>query len=139
MQTFLPNEDFRLSASTLDVKRLGKQRCEVLQLLNALSGQSKGWVNHPACKMWKGHERMLILYGINICEEWISRGYKDTCLDKILAYAKVWPVDTGRPSWLGNDEFHRSHRSNLLRKSYQHYSHFGWTEPTDLPYVWPVS
>jgi hypothetical protein len=138
VQTFLPYPSFQESAQCLDYKRLGKQRVEILQLLNALSGESKGWVNHPACKMWRGNERTLILYGIYICEAWINKGYKDTCLDKILAYAKVWPLENGKPYWLGNDDFHRSHRSNLLRKNYQHYSQFGWTEPTDLPYVWPV-
>ena len=33
---------------------------------------------------------------------------------------------------------HASHRSNLLRKDPEHYMQFGWTEPPDLPYVWPV-
>ena len=33
---------------------------------------------------------------------------------------------------------HASHRSNLLRKEPAHYTQFGWTEPPDLPYVWPV-
>jgi hypothetical protein len=43
-----------------------------------------------------------------------------------------------RPSWLGDDAVHASHRSNLLRKDLRHYSRFGWTEPDDLEYVWPV-
>ena len=34
MQTFLPYADFAQSAKVLDMKRLGKQRVEVLQLLN---------------------------------------------------------------------------------------------------------
>lgn len=33
---------------------------------------------------------------------------------------------------------HASHRSNLLRKEPEYYTQFGWTEPPDLPYVWPV-
>lgn len=33
---------------------------------------------------------------------------------------------------------HASHRSNLLRKEPEHYTQFGWTEPPDLAYVWPV-
>jgi hypothetical protein len=45
--------------------------------------------------------------------------------------------DSGAPPWLGCDEFHSSHRSNLLRKLPEHYSQFGWSEPNDLPYVWP--
>ena len=36
MQTFLPTSDFRESARLLDYKRLGKQRVEGMQLLNAM-------------------------------------------------------------------------------------------------------
>jgi hypothetical protein len=42
------------------------------------------------------------------------------------------------PSWWGDDAVHASHRSNLLRKLPEHYSRFGWSEPCDLPYVWPT-
>lgn len=42
------------------------------------------------------------------------------------------------PSWLGDEEFHRSHRSNLLRKNEQHYQQFWPDERNDLEYVWPV-
>jgi hypothetical protein len=42
------------------------------------------------------------------------------------------------PPWLGDEAFHASHRSNLLRKNPEWYGQFGWTEPDDLPYVWPV-
>jgi hypothetical protein len=41
------------------------------------------------------------------------------------------------PPWLGNESFHASHRSNLLRKDFDYYSQFKWTEPTTLPYIWP--
>lgn len=30
-----------------------------------------------------------------------------------------------------------AHRSNLLKKDYAFYSEYGWTEPLDLPYIWP--
>lgn len=134
MQTFLPYVDFTRSAKCLDNKRLGKQRVECLQILNSLTGKSKGWINHPATKMWKGYEKALCRYAIVICNEWIDRGYKDTCLDKIVTLAVL---NSGAPPWLGDEAFHASHRSNLLRKS-DHYNKFGWTESNDLPYVWPV-
>jgi hypothetical protein len=76
MQTFLPYESYAASAEVLDNKRLGKQRVEVLQLLKALAGESKGWVNHPAAKMWRGREFWLSIYGICVCDEWLSRGSK---------------------------------------------------------------
>ena len=45
------------------------------------------------------------------------------------------------PWWVGNEELHRSHRSNLLAKDPDFYRPrfaelFG-AEPDDLPYVWP--
>jgi predicted TPR repeat methyltransferase len=46
--------------------------------------------------------------------------------------------DLGAPTWLGDEELHRSHRSNLLRKFPDHYaSLFENDLPDDLPYVWP--
>jgi hypothetical protein len=140
MQTFLPYPDFAQSAACLDNKRLGKQRVECLQILKALSDPSYGWQNHPAVKMWHKHDYHLMGYGIAICDEWIKRGFNDTCRDKITNIAAGLDPDfeQPRPLWLGNQDFHASHRSNLIRKDPVHYGQFGWTEPNNLPYVWPV-
>lgn len=70
MQTFLPYADFAKSAQVLDYRRLGKQRVECLQILNALTGKSTGWVNHPVVRAWKGHELSLCCYGLRVCTEW---------------------------------------------------------------------
>jgi hypothetical protein len=40
------------------------------------------------------------------------------------------------PHWLGDEEFHASHRSNLLRKDFEYYSKHGWTDNPEDPYVW---
>jgi hypothetical protein len=122
------------------MRRLGKQRVETLQILQVLAGIRSGWKNHPAVKMWRGHEWSLGLYGRTICQEWIERGYKDTCMGKIALMMGYFDHDStvSEPEWFGRDDFHASHRSNLLRKDYTFYSQFKWTEPTDLPYVWPV-
>lgn len=69
----------------------------------------------------------------------MSRGYKDTCFEKISALLHYIPFGHHYlPPWLGDPAFHASHRSNLLRKDPVHYGQFGWTEGPDLPYVWPV-
>jgi hypothetical protein len=39
---------------------------------------------------------------------------------------------------MGQEEIHASHRSNLLRKDSEFYGKFGWAEPDDLPYFWPI-
>lgn len=137
MQTFVPYADFKNSANVLDRQRLGKQRVEVLQIMNSLTGISGGWSNHPAVKMWRGHEAGLAAYGVSVCEVWISRGYKDTCLEKIVSL--VAPDYSDYPKWWGDERIHSSHRANLLRKLPNHYSQFGWTENPCNPYFWPES
>jgi len=139
MQTFLPYSDFSKSARCLDRQRLGKQRVEVLQLLNALAGKTRGWINHPAASMWSGYESTLALYGDIICEEWIERKYHDTCRGKIRNICQpANAFDYPKPQWLGDEAFHAAHRSNLLRKMPEHYKQFGWAEPDTLPYIWPA-
>lgn len=117
MQTFLPYPSFAESARVLDRQRLGKQRVECLQILNALTGKSKGWINHPATKKWAGRTRALADYGMVCCEEWLKRGYNDTCWSKIFS---IYEMDSGlelKPSFIGNEAFHASHRAALLFKN----------------------
>lgn len=136
MQVFLPYSNYRECATVLDMRRLGKQRVETLQILNVLHNlTAKGWANHPAVKMWRGYEQALVNYGLTICEEWISRGYKDTCYDKISKYYKQGRIMY--PRWLGG-KVHSTHRAALLFKDYTHYSRFGWTEVPEYNYYWPI-
>lgn len=136
MQTFVPYPNMAMSAHVLDRQRLGKQRVETLQLLNAITGNSKGWVNHPAAVMWRGHVNGLIAYGVTMCDAWINRGYKDTCREKILAFG--FPDINDMPVWWGDERVHSSHRANLLRKDYRYYSTFEWDEDPEMPYYWPT-
>lgn len=146
MQTFLPYPSFKDSATVLDRQRLGKQRIEVLQLVHSHISPT-GWSNHHASMMWRGHTLSLIDYGIAVCDEWIRRGYNDSTRDKLVTMIEVlacqpkptW-IDTADPPWwMGDDAFHASHRSNLLRKDPVHYGRFGWYEPTTLSYLWPLT
>jgi len=132
MQTFLPYKCFKLSAQTLDYKRLGKQRVEAHQILNILLERTntKGWRNHPITKMWVGYENALKLY-FNICvDEWIKRGYNNNMLLEEITGDVVYP------HWLGNDLIHSSHRANLLRKDKEFYSQYMWIEDSSNPYCW---
>jgi len=140
MQTFLPYSDFSLSAKCLDDKRLGKQRVEAYQILRTLLGESSGWKHHPAVKMWAGHEGALFFYCYDICAEWKLRGYKDTVQDKIidLTLEKVSLYQLQYPAWLGNEQLHLSHRSNLVRKYPEHYRKYFPEIPDDMPYYWPI-
>jgi hypothetical protein len=144
MQTFLQYPSFEDSAMILDQRRLGKQRVEVLQILQTIKTNSK-WKNHPAVNQWRGYEKPLIEYGIVICEEWKMRGlqkngipFKDTCLNQIEEFYNCFPNSSVEmPSFIGNDEFHRSHQSNLIRKDPGYYGPFFPNVPDDLEYFWP--
>lgn len=133
MQTFLPFDDFHQSARVLDSKRLGKQRVEVLQILKAIIDES-GWIHHPATHMWRGHTNALVSYGVIICNEWINRGNKDTCLQQIANYERP-NFNYDLPPWFGQEDFHAAHRSNLVRKEPAYSKVF--EEDGSLPYCWP--
>lgn len=137
MQTFLPYPDLAASAKVLDMRRLGKQRVEVLQILATLCEDRKGWRNHPAVRMWRGFEPALARYGDAVCAEWTGRGYRDTCQAKMRGFVPA-EADGELPPWFGDAALHASHRSNLLRKDGQWYGKFNWHEGPDLPYVWPT-
>lgn len=151
MQTFLPYPDFTRSARSLDPKRLGRQRVEVLQILRALTVPGYGWRHHPAAKMWSGYEEALVRYGLEVCAAWCELGRSDTCARQMTAeLAAACGVSRVRsqaelaaagdlPNWLGQEDLHRSHRAALLRKDPDFYGSLFEPEPTDLPYVWPAS
>lgn len=139
MQTFLPYESFQRSLEVLDYRRLGKQRVEARQLIDTIlgvptkSGKPRtGWLNHPAAVMWRDHVCALMFYHNMAIDEWVRRGYNNT-MPKIATD----PYKLTYPDWLGDEAFHASHRSNLLRKDPEYYGQFGWTESDDLEYVWP--
>lgn len=150
VQTFLPYASFAESARVLDDRRLGKQRVEALQILRALTREKYGWQHHPAVLMWRGHEEALASYGLVVCAEWVARGHGDTCAATIVAdLAAAGHAGAPRsqpelaaagalPPWLGQEAFHASHRSALLRKEPDHYRATFPGEPDDRPYVWPT-
>lgn len=139
MQTFLPYPDFAASAAVLDYRRLGKQRVETFQLLNAIRGvdkngvptEKRGWVNHPATVMWRQYVPALHMYGRAMTLEWIARGYNDTMLNRFEFHGEF-----ELPYWFGREDFHISHQSNLIRKDPEFYLKFFDGVPSDMEYVW---
>lgn len=142
MQTFVPLSNVPDCARSLDRSRLGKQRVEVKQILEVLCYDGLGWKNHPVINMWRNHELALVHYGIEMCLEWRTRGYRDTLLDYFIRQVEVLntrDVLQRMPPWWGDDAVHRSHRSNLVRKNPDHYRQLWPDEVDDLPYVWPTT
>jgi hypothetical protein len=147
MQTFLPVADFTESARLLDNPRLGKQRVECLQVLRALELPDYGWANHPVVAMWRGHTAGLVVYSLAMVRVWRERGFADTTETLIAEFAPDAAAMTQEeaaragllPSWVGDEELHRSHRSNLVAKDPEFYRPRFPGEPDDLPYTWPGS
>lgn len=139
MQTFVPmGADFHANAEVLDMRRLGKQRVEGLQILYAITGAKSGWRNHPIVKMWDGYELALFEYVAAMCDEWTSRGYKDTCRDKAHEAVLTIRKPLVMPEWLADPEVAVSHKSNLIRKLPEHYGVLWPGVPDNLPYKWVI-
>jgi hypothetical protein len=132
MQTFVPFPDFHYSCHVLDTKRHGKQRLEAKQILMCLLGTgSTGWRNHPAVRMWQGHEQSLSNYYRATCITWEQKGFTNTMFIPPL-------IENARPCpWLGDPDLHISHQANLVSKFPEYYKHMFPRVDATLPYLWP--
>jgi hypothetical protein len=131
MQTFLPYPNFAASAMVLDRQRLNQQCNDARQILSAIQNGG-GWRNHPAVRMWRGHEPALQFYHDVMVRDWERRGYASSRRQFLPPLTAVT-----MPTWLGRRDIHASHRSQLLAKMPQHYGRFGWLEEPGMPYIWP--
>ena len=151
MQTFLPYPDFEKSVRVLDYRRLGKQRVETFQVLNILLDRTptKGWRNHPAAKMWEGHEDWLFLYNEAIVKEIIMRGYKNSTRDTFdqIYQENFLMLESDEPWWLGHEKLHYSHKGRLYEKDpdkyyfyheFADYRELGYTCCESCSYYWPT-
>lgn len=136
MQTFLPYKKFSKSAAVLDRQRLGKQRVEAKQVLQAIldvdrhgvdgnTGQT--FTNHPIYAQWARYPDALLSYTWYICHEWRTRGYTDNITPwlrtvsrlrdiPIVAEERILGSRWKCPWWLGDKRYHVYHRANLLVK-----------------------
>ena len=148
MQTFVPYARFNACAFVLDNRRLFKQAVECKQILLTLGVSvgahkptgSTAWQNHPAVRMWRGHELALAIYAVHIARECIRRNFNTNLLNEFLGVVRQLrkPNEPARyPPWINDWGIMFSHRSNLLRKDRDHYTRFGWLVKPDLPYKWP--
>lgn len=119
MQTFLTSGVFSLNARNIDSKRLNKQLLEGRQILSALF-TGKGWIHHPATKMWAGGEEFLYTYLGAIRHELDNRGIKtDKNWAAIEELRNTYEFGTSAPSWFNEYEFNKiriTHRGRLYEK-----------------------
>jgi hypothetical protein len=144
MQTFLPYKDFTKSAKALDSKRLNKQILEGYQILKVLGNPDPraAWRNHPAVKMWRGHEFALFEYVATMVVEAQKRGIKTDKNEANLNLLWDERVDTwspGEPYWFKKPAILRrittTHKANLYRKdpTYYYKFHTAVTNPNNKP------
>jgi len=139
MQTFLPLPNYLESMRCLDKSRLGNQVWrEGITLIRG------GWPNHPASKMWRGHEYHLGLYLLAGCDVLKERGKDYPEIRRKIKQEMRKHKNTGAPPWMGSESFHSSHRKALLFKNFNWYKQFEWKELPDVPdekgklnYYWP--
>lgn len=133
MQTFLPYENFKASAEVLDNKRLNKQILEGYQILKVLTSDDPkaAWRNHPAVKMWQGHETVLHSYIQAMISEAKSRGIKTDKNElniRTLRLQKEHLWGQGHPTWYFDpgtlNRVTESHRANLYKKDPEYYMDF---------------
>ena len=133
MQTFLPYvNDFYRTAEELDSKRLNKQLLEGRQIYAALSGRSRGWVNHPATKMWHAHENLLVEYLRAIRHECVARGIKTENNWNAILEMHEANYDRGvsviLPHWATNPDtvakIEITHKGNLYKKDPIYYAQY---------------
>lgn len=166
VNAFMPEPDLERSAQLLDTERLGKQRSEIKIMLAALTGvrfkraagehgillpENRGYQNHAATVMWRGHELKLASMGIITCVTWSDRfghslidGKGWETLSDMVDW-KDWLEGNGAedtyPDWWGGP-VHSRYRAHLLWKDLENNTNFyqdnGWSEaPVRLepPYV----
>lgn len=137
MMTFIVCGDFILNAQLLDYRRLGKQRVEAIQILNAIYTHNK-WSNHPIVRSWTPFITALKYYTNCIIQEWINRGGKNNI--PLFEIPKLILM----PWWCKWDRLHQSHRAMLNRKNPFYYNDkftldkeylsYGYIWPTNVPY-----
>jgi hypothetical protein len=136
--TFVTSSNLQECAQNLDNQRLGKQRVEAKQIIDAIE-KNTGWSNHLCAKMWKDHVSCLKVYYNYIVREWIRRGFINNMklydLDEssfvilktefdgtktIVEESTVGKITF--PWWFSWEPFIYSHRAALLRKNPEFYT-----------------
>jgi len=122
MQVFVPYPSPIDVAKCLDERRLRKQIIECRQILDAITGQKKGWANHPVVKMYDKHWVWLSSY--TLCLQYYEIGDEDAAQQE---NADAFPY---RPSFL-TKEFCDQHKRRLYTKApdlYPQFADYGKSE-----------
>lgn len=154
MITLFPYSDIELSFRCLCSKRAFTQVTHAAYLLNIMRDPSTNaaWQAHPAVKMWQGNKDFLAYYknvGMAYCITRLKIKFVTIHYEPLIVHGRL-----KTPSWLGDSEFHMSHRAQLKRDAIADMRHgnsellqklikiFGAdydSTPTNLQLIWPES
>lgn len=139
VQVFLPYESASLSIEKLDLIRLGKQREEILEILEAITNPRAIYQLHPTVTAWRPFAGTLCSIGMMSCVEYKRRRGVDTALKDFFEYMDDPGVGTAwvTPPWFGDLDFHQAHRSRLIRKKPDNYGPLWPGTPVNMPYLYP--
>lgn len=117
MQVFVPFPNIYDSLDLLDKKRLVKQVIECGQILDVILQRKtgKGWINHPAVKMWANNPDALKHYK----DQGFYLAFNKFNVNWVKTKPETLPDDSlpKMPDWWGRPDIHESHLSNLKRKA----------------------
>jgi Pyrimidine dimer DNA glycosylase len=141
MITYLPQIGYMDSASRLSNKALAKQCDTALLIATILDDPDLPGQDHPAVRMWRGHERQLISYGLAMCHDLRITRKIDTDawiqLGKLATELREAKYDNSVPPWHKDLWIHRSHRSELVRRYPKRHKDDWPNTPQNMPILWP--
>lgn len=115
MQIFVPYKEPLEVAKCLDRRRLNKQIIETRQIINAITGVSAAWFNHPVVHMYRNHLDFLSNY--ERCLYAYFSGSNETALMFSNEAVRCLPEFI-------NDDLCNQHKRRLYTKDNVHYKQF---------------
>lgn len=124
MRVFLPYQDYARSAKCLTDDHLKEMRNSCRNLIQVLTvpNSYSGDMTHVA--IWAPCMNGLLWLTDATLYERRRRGHDERGVTPWMLYRRD---QTHRPYWLGNAEFHATHRAYLLEKAPAHYGRMGWS------------
>ena len=154
MNTWLPYEDFEKSVECLTDNHLRMQVTDCAKILYWRTGMpidgrnaSRQQMLHPCVVQWDGYLSYLLDYSLEAMTQAQERTYYGTKKEEINKRVEqilfIVPTvesrldNSEKPHWLGDKDYHDSHKSNLMRVN-SFYKEYWITEVNEgLEYVWP--
>lgn len=127
MQVFIIG-DILETAKCLDVKRFNKQIIEVRQIIKAINGETKAWVNHPCTIQYRRCVDWLYLYLV------VFKKYKEGDIKEATRFNYIAKRYV-EPTWFTQDYFDNM-KKRLYTKDHNHYKQFEYLGESYENWYW---